>query len=337
MMAESAVWGIGGVVVLAFAWFAAKSKMQSAGATWASTAWACAIVSMVCGSTVWAMNGRSGVTASRSQLAALREWHGDPQQTTVRLQPLRLLNADEFQRQIEIGSTDRPSKTTAENDQPTLLRVSYLPAGDYDIVVDGRSSLGGELFLWTGRTELPTERWRLEGRQPGFTGLVARFPVAVYSATFRGDPEARASVHKLRLRMRSLRTPEFGPERFALQGIRYGNTRAFFMDDHAYMEGGGFWTRGESATTVVADVGVDQPPPTVWLQSGPVATSVQVRVGSWMNEVKLNAQERKSVALPANDTHQWSIEITTGTAFRPSEVIPGNGDTRSLGVWVELR
>src|SRR4029077_6151112 len=107
-------------------------------------------------------------------------------------------------------------------------------------------SLGGELFLWTGKTELPTDRWRLEGKQPGFTGLVASFPVPVYSATFRGDTEARASIRKLTLRMRSLRASDAGPGHFALRAIRYGATRAFFMDDHAYMEGNGFWTQGQS-------------------------------------------------------------------------------------------
>jgi hypothetical protein len=220
---------------------------------------------------------------------------------------------------------------------PTILRVSFLPAGDYDIVTTGDRSLGGELFLWAGKSEFPADRWRLEGKQPGFTGLVASFPVPIYSATFRGDPEAKAAIQSMTLRVRSPRSSPFSPERFALRGIRYGHARAFFMDDDAYMEGNGFWTRGESTATVVADTAADQPPPTLWVQSGPVATTVQLRVGSWTSDVKLNAQERKSVALPANEQHLWPIEITTGAAFRPNEVIPGNGDSRSLGVWVEMR
>ena len=137
--------------------------------------------------------------------------------------------------------------------------------------------------------------------------------------------------------MRSLRTPEFGPDRFAQQGIRYGNTRAFFMDDHAYMEGGGFWTRGQSATMVVVDTAADQAAPTMFLQSGPIATSVHLRVGTWTIDVTLNAQERKSVALPATDQQQWLIEIKTGTAFRPSDFVKGNGDTRPLGVWIQVK
>ena len=337
MMKETAVWGAAGLLLVLFAGVMARTRIRSAGATWTTIVWAAAIVAMIAGTTVWAMNGNPGVTAGRSQLAVLNDWHRNWQTTALRISPPRTLSADEFERQIEIGSTDRPSTSIAEKDAPTLLRVSFLPAGDYDIVTEGGESLGGELFLWTGKTELPTERWRLEGKRSGFTGLVASFPVAVYSATFRGDPEARASIRKLTLRVRALRVSEFGPQRFAQRAIRYGATRAFFMDDHAYMEGNGFWTRGESATMVVVDTDSGQPAPDVVVQSGPVATSVRLRVGSWTSDVTLNAQERKSVALPASDQHRWPIEITTGAAFRPSDVVQGNGDTRPLGVWIELR
>ena len=337
MMKETAAWGVAGLAWLLCATMISRTRIQSAGATWTAIVWTAAIVAMIAGTTVWALNGSGGVTAGRSQLAALNDWHRDWQTVAVRISPPRMLSAAEFEQQIEIGSTDRPSTSIAEKDVPTLLRVSFLPAGDYDIVTEGRPSLGGELFLWTGKTDLPTERWRLEGKRPGFTGLVASFPVPVYSATFRGDPEARASIRKLTLRVRSLRQSAVGPQHFAQRAIRYGDTRAFFMDDNAYMEGNGFWTRGESSTMVVVDTAADRPAPEVVVQSGPIATSAQLRVGSWTSEVKLNAQERRNIALPASPPHQWPIEITTGAAFRPSDVVQGNGDTRPLGIWVELR
>jgi hypothetical protein len=290
---------------------------------------------MAAASIVWARNGMSGVTPTRSQVAALDAWRPDWQTTTVHLRPWRSLTRETFARAIELGSTDRAARRPGD---PTVFRASWLPAADYDVVATGASRLNGELTVRIGRTEQPAERWRLEGRGAGYTGLVLRLPVPVHSVAVEGDGEAVASIDDLRLRVNALKTGVPTRGHYARRAARFGASRMFAMDDHLYLEPGGFWTRAEAVTEIVIDTDEPDRPTALWLQTGPVATTAVVSDGSWSERVGMGPLERRPVALPPlAGRDAWVLTIASGAGFRPNEHDPKSEDTRHLGVWVELR
>ncbi len=322
---DAGVWMAAGLVVLV---------ASAVARTWTATVWSAAIVAMFAASAAWAINAESAVTINRSQVALLNSWHPAWQTSTIRLRPFRILTDDEFSREIEVGSTDRVRRQPTD---PTMLKAASLPAGDYDVIIRGSRTLAGELLAGIGNTDQVSDRWRLDGHQPGSDDIVLRLPVAASTTVLRADPEARASISALTLRLKSLKISADPSGRQARSAIRYGNTRAFFLDDRAYMEGGGFWTRGAALTTVVIDADANTAPPTIWLQSGPIATSADLSAGNWTEHVTLEVQSRTSVNLPAPTGDHWVVRIQSGPAFRPIDIASGNQDARPLGVWVELR
>jgi hypothetical protein len=331
---DAAVWAASGLAVAGLAWGIGRRPMLGAERTWTLTVAGFAAASMAAAAIVWARN-EMGVTPTRSQAAALDAWRPDWQTTTVHLRPWRSLTRETFARAIELGSTARAARQPGA---PTLFRASWLPAADYDVVTTGASRLSGELTVLIGRTELPSERWRLEGRQEGYTGHVLRLPVPVYSVTVRGDGGAVGSIADLRLRVNALRTGAPTRGRYARRAARFGASRMFAMDDHLYLEPGGFWTRAEAVTEIVIDTDDPGRPTALWLQTGPVATTAVVSDGSWSERVGMGPLERRPVALPPRAGRDaWVLTIASGAGFRPNEHDPKSEDTRHLGVWIELR
>jgi hypothetical protein len=153
----------------------------------------------------------------------------------------------------------------------------------------------------------------------------------VHSITIRGDERANALISNLGLRPREVPTPGRVGERYALRGARYGQVRAFFLDDAIYMESEGLWTRGDSAAELVVvndagDGGVD-----IDVTAGPVATTVNFAIGGDTQRIALAAGQRQRVQLAAG---LW--KVTTTGRFRPKDYDPGSRDARPLGVRIEF-
>jgi hypothetical protein len=125
--------------------------------------------------------------------------------------------------------------------------------------------------------------------------------------------------------------------RNAVRAARYGHARVFFVDDWAYLERDGIWTRANGTTEIVVDSdernGEGLP---ISITGGAVATTVTVSTGDWHASVSLNPGQKQELLLPPTSRGIWPIRITSGPGFRPSEREPGNADVRSLAAWIAI-
>ena len=110
------------------------------------------------------------------------------------------------------------------------------------------------------------------------------------------------------------------------------------MDDSSYAEAGGFWTRGEEATTLALETEDETGAEELMLlvRSGPVPTRIDVTMGSWSRSIGFAANQLQAVSLPAHGGNARVVTIRTGAWFRPADHDPDSRDTRRLGVFVSF-
>jgi hypothetical protein len=245
-----------------------------------------------------------------------------------------MVSVDEVLGRLDLATVTRGPKPDG---RPPLFTAPFLPAGRYEIGVAGATRPSGRLTASVGRTEQIVDAWSLDGRPGGFTGLVVHLPVRVHSLTIRGDDTARAAVSRVTLRPHvSADWTALDVRRLARRASRYGNARVFFLDDNAFMEPPGFWTRGKAATGLVIDAD-GRVPAALNFRAGAVATDATISSGAWSESVSLAPGETRSITLPAlDDADGWVVRIETATGFRPAQHDPSSKDLRNLGVWVAV-
>ena len=111
------------------------------------------------------------------------------------------------------------------------------------------------------------------------------------------------------------------------------------MDQAAFTEPAGFWTRGQESTTVVldADAAARSQGLRMRVRSGPVPTTVNLSVADWSQPLTFTPDQVQEVTLPAlADRDSWVLKIETGAKFSPRDLDPKNRDFRRLGVWIEF-
>ncbi len=109
-----------------------------------------------------------------------------------------------------------------------------------------------------------------------------------------------------------------------------------YTDEHAYPEGGVFWTRGTAPTTVmVAPAGASRL--TLTLHLGPLSGRVAIAVAGrdYSTTVGPNAVTVVEAALPAG-VDLVPVTIASPGFFRPHDVDPASSDTRGLGCQVRV-
>jgi hypothetical protein len=122
----------------------------------------------------------------------------------------------------------------------------------------------------------------------------------------------------------------------AVIGARYGDTEVYGLDESAYVEAGGVWTRpGERTEFVVVAPGR---PGGLRLATagGPIENTCVVERDGWHVRVALPAGERHEVRVPGDGRSSVRIAVTAERGFRPSEVDPNSGDARRLGCRIEF-
>jgi hypothetical protein len=295
----------------------------------AASAVAAPMTAMLALPVVWAARDRPSVTPPTSQMALLDRWRPAARPLGVELTPTRRLDQDGLLGRLALSTSLRGHRTPGVS---PLLQIPGVPAGEFDVLVEGRSRLEGVATVRLGRDGRPMETWRLDGRPSGFTGLTLRLPAIAHSISIVGDDAARASVRRLMLRPRRL--PDSEPSQpHALRAARYGVTVVFAVDDNAYYEADAIWVRGERTTRLI--VQADDPARAVLrLTGGAVANSVTLTAPGWTGEVRLAPEERRDVALPAAALSPAVMAVTSATGFRPSDHAAGNRDGRWLGVYL---
>lgn len=109
-----------------------------------------------------------------------------------------------------------------------------------------------------------------------------------------------------------------------------------YTDEHAYPEGGVFWTRGTGATTVmVAPAGASRLSLTLHL--GPMAGHVAISVAGQDYSTTVNANDIAIVEVPLPEGVDFvPVTIASPVFFRPAETDPASNDIRGLGCQVRV-
>ncbi len=326
--ADLAIWAVAALVV-AGAWVLLSRWRPRAAVTAVAGVVAAPLVAMLALPVVWAGRDRPAVTPPTSQMALLARWQPERRPLGMELTPTRPLTLADVMRRLALSTNLRGHRTPVLR---PLLLIPGLPAGEFDLVVEGRSRLAGTLTVRLGRDDLTMEVWPLDGRPAGNTGLVLRLPAVAHSITITGDGAARESIRRLALRPRSLSDlREARPA--VLRASRLGDLVLFALDDEAYMESGAAWVRGERRARFIVqpDAGAT---PVVRLTGGPIANSVSLESGDWKVVLPLAPEEARDVTLPPAALSPATLSVTSATGFRPSEFDAGVLDTRQLGVYL---
>lgn len=325
-LVDFAVW-VAAACLLAAGWAWLSARGAARASTRALGVAAVPVAVMLAVPVVWAGRNREVLTPSTSQMAFLERWLPDRLPLAVQLTPSRVLDATAVPRRLNLGTSRRGPRRPGPE---PLLQIPEVPAGEYDLYVEGRTPLSGVLTVRLGRQDVPMESWRLDGRAPGFPGLVLRLPVPAHSITITGDDEAREGLRVVTLKPRVV---QFGAGDVALRAARYGGAVVFALDDNAYLEPDALWVRGERTTRLVvrADDGAAS---VLALRAGPVANQVAVASGGWRLRMDLEAGGTREVRLPPEALDPAVVSISSATGFRPSAYGPDSRDVRWLGVYV---
>lgn len=122
-----------------------------------------------------------------------------------------------------------------------------------------------------------------------------------------------------------------------------------YLDKNSWLQeadGLSFWTRGDSRAEVLVRTNLPEKRLELTLRAGPVPARVDVELEGQQVSVSLDAGQTTVVQLALPDGHPyknfrnetsyiWRLSITTTGGFVPSEVEPGSGDSRLLGVLVK--
>ena len=342
-LGSASMWRDGGVwvaIILATvgaAYWLGRRLRLSSGAAWELVAAFAALTLMVGASVTWQSHHGPGIAPLESQLAFLSGWNPQVLPTAVQWRRPYRVSPSLLMRRIDLpmwlhALTERPRSPEAD-------WVTPLGAADYSLVFDDPLPRG-EVVARIGDTTLPLERWRLDGMPSGPLELPLRIPVPVTALRIYGDEAAIASLKKGHLRLAAPRPSATRASARAHRAARFGEVRTFFLDDMAYPEPSGFWTRGAATTEVLLDHGATTrfDRVTVTLQSGPVATTVDLLVAGEGRRVQLAPNQRVEVVFQVADAAApRPLSIRSSSMFRPVQHDARSGDFRPLGVWVEVR
>ena len=287
------------IVVLCGESIVVAMKRYGRGASWTLVALSGAAMVMFAATMTWMFRSAEPVTPERSILASF----------------------------ASRGRT-RELEASAANGEG-VLRLRRVPAGDYHIFAMAPPA--------SGRIEV-----RINGNDPPLVQTPAnvpvllRLPIDVATLNIRADAAAPDGAPAIRLRPTArLRSSSSTARR----GARYGPARVFFVDDRAYPESKGFWTRGEGRATIVIDANQaarDSGLP-LTLMGGAAATTIGISVGEWSRSYSLTPGQRRDITLPPlTGGLAWVVDIHSGPGFRPFEREPGSTDVRLLAAWFEI-
>ncbi|MFN2445994.1 MAG: hypothetical protein ABR606_10510 [Vicinamibacterales bacterium] len=319
-------WGAAAYVTLL--WLFRRSR-NGVGVVWTVVSAVASMALMLAATMVWAGHGDRILTANSSQLAFLHQWDPAWQTTAMKLRPTRRLGVDGVTEQLELSTGARGGRPAGA---APLLQLAQVPAGRYRVVTNGPARGRGELRISIGRSAQILERW--PGSELG--GRSLDLPVRAHSITIDGDEEARRLIDHVSLRpIAGVPRSERLTGGYARGAASYGSARVFFLDDNAFMEVPGFWTRGEGDTRVILDRGA---PRTMRLRvrNGAVANEVSLVSGGWRTTLDLAVGAVREVDLPAFSRRADVLMLRTRSGFRPVEVDAKSDDLRKLGVWIEF-
>jgi hypothetical protein len=277
----ASIWLAAGLVAVAIL-SARVTKGMGRGAQWAMTAGVAVAVSTVALFGAWRVGHAAELTPQSSQIDFLRRWHPDLRPVAVALPRIRRLETASVLSRLELSTSPRSRET---GDEPTLLTVAWLPAGDYQVVLEGERELAGVLTVSVGMTSQSMDIWALDGMLGGTAALSVSLPARAHSLVVRGDAAARRHIRGVSLRPVAIRHGVDRYGEYIIRAARYERARVFALDDGVYMEPTGLWTRANSTARLALTS--DLPAVPIDLRAGPVAATVTLESGNWKRRWRL--------------------------------------------------
>ena len=322
----ASIWLAAGLVALSVL-TAIMSKRRSRGAQWALTGAVGVAVSTVAIDASWRVGLSVEETPQSSKIAFVRRWRPDMRSLAIELPGLHRLQTRTLLSKIDLSTSRRAREAVPD---PALLTVAWLPAGDYQLIADGDRELSGTLTVSVGQTSRPMDTWRLDGLAGGDRVTDVSLPALAHSLVVRGDDAARRTISRLWLRPLAIRPSVDAYGEYIIRATRYEHVRLFELDDDAYLEPTGLWTRGNATARLAITSDLERVP--IELRAGPVATTVRMVIGEWTSETGLVPGQHRRIEIPGNGV----LTIRTNGAFRPVDYDPATRDARALGVRVEF-
>ncbi len=208
-----------------------------------------------------------------------------------------------------------------------------MPAGEYEIQIEGNVPRDVTLTARIGRSRTPLVSWPVSAGSPQAVSLPLPLPAGASSLSLEADSADTAKGLSVILRPRG---PAVKTDAVARAFVMSGDAAVYFLDDAVFVEPSGFWVRGGREARIVWSAGQSAVGRTreLRLRNGGAANEVTVSVGGWNDTVRLEPGQEHVVMLPAADaTGTWTVVIRSSSGFRPSATSGGNDD-RYLGVWV---
>jgi hypothetical protein len=322
----ASIWLAAGLVAITIL-SALLARGRGRGAQWALTGAVGVALATVALFGAWRVGRAVELTPQSSQIDFLRRWRPDLRPLAVGLPRLASLQTGSVLNRIELSSSRRAREA---NPDPTLFTVAWLPAGDYQVVIEGERELAGVLTASVGMTSQTIETWPLDGLTSGATAMQVSLPALAHSLVIRGDETASRRITRVWLRPLAIRSGVDRYGEYIIRASRYQDSRVFVLDDEVYMEPTGIWTRGNATARLALSSA--RPTVPIDLQAGPVPTTVRLVAGEWSQEAALAAGERRRVEVPSGGV------LTVGAAgsFRPVDYEPASRDARALGVRLEF-
>jgi hypothetical protein len=215
-----------------------------------------------------------------------------------------------------------------------------LAAGTYRVVLTPRAgaSLSGEWGVQVGRLGGPMVTWPVSAAPGAEWSTTFTLDVDAGFVGFRASPDLEAVLD--RIDVQPLKVVDAGqrPANGAvLAAAQYGDVAVYFHDERAYLEPGGFWTRGVSRVTLSAALAETAASRCRSAFAALVGPAVRVETPAWSTRIVVGSDAATMVSVPARTGERVvSLAITAEAAFVPAEHGGPPGDRRTLGCWVEV-
>ena len=204
----------------------------------------------------WAAQGMTGrIDNHPSQLDALRRLSSERRLLAVNLYRRR----ESIATRCRSGSRCGRSSLRASAAPGAMTGRSFDPGGPswpsrIRPVVRAPS---GWIMAGIGRDQFAIRTLTLEEARASF---VVTFPVDVRALIIRGDEDARQNVTGVQIEpLRLVRPQDQLADGVARQGVRYGDTTVWFLDERSFPEREGFWTGGARSTEIVVQPDAPHP------------------------------------------------------------------------------
>jgi hypothetical protein len=230
------------------------------------------------------------------------------------------------------------STGAAESSQRIMAGPLSLPAGSYQVRVwlaDGPAPDGEVVVSASDRAVLARQG---ESAQNPVT-VPFQVPFAVRRLTIAASGSLARHAVKVDLRPTAL-VPPGERERATVRDFEsipaHPGAYIAYLNEHAYPEGGVFWTRGTGAASVLVAAGGARRL-LLTLYSGPAAIDCTVTMAGGPQTVRTTPGQTSTLSFVIPQDERFiPMSVQASDFFRPSEVDPASTDQRGLGCQVRV-